>query len=147
MGKTRKLLNRLRERNKDNERGAALLEFAFIAPILIMLVVGIVQFGLVLNQTQGLHAAAREGARAAAIPDTDVAEIESAVNGALNGVATRTLQIDVTPSTSNTNFQPCDGREGDQVTVTVKTDFVLDIPFFAGRTIDIAGEGVFRCEG
>ncbi len=147
MGKSPELLKLFKKKREYNERGAVLLEFAFVAPILILLVVGIVQFGLIINQQQGLHAAAREGARAASIPDTDLSEIESAVGSALNGVPASSVTIEVTPTNGNVAFQPCDGREGDQVTVSVTSNHILDIPFFAGTTIDIAGEGVFRCEG
>lgn len=47
--------------------GAAAVEFSLIAALLITLVLGILQFGLNYSRLQGLHAAAREGARLASL--------------------------------------------------------------------------------
>ena len=46
------------------QRGAAALEFALVAPILIMLVFGIVDFGLMLNSQSVFANATRDAARA-----------------------------------------------------------------------------------
>ena len=45
------------------ERGAVAVEFALVLPVLVMLVLGIVSFGLALNSHVGLSNAVREGAR------------------------------------------------------------------------------------
>ena len=65
-------------RFKHNERGAAAVEFAIVLPLLVLLVFGIIQFSIAYNRTQGLHAAAREGARYAALPSNTSSEIEDA---------------------------------------------------------------------
>ena len=50
--------------------GAALVEFAFVLPILVMLIFGMFSGGLLYNQKQQLTYATREGARyAATIPE------------------------------------------------------------------------------
>jgi len=46
-----------------SDRGAAAVEFALVAPILILLVVGIAEFGRAYNVQNSLSAAAREGVR------------------------------------------------------------------------------------
>jgi Flp pilus assembly protein TadG len=46
-----------------NQRGAALVEMALVLPILAILFLGIIQFGLVLREHQIVQNAAREGAR------------------------------------------------------------------------------------
>ncbi|WP_435744657.1 TadE/TadG family type IV pilus assembly protein [Nocardioides sp. SYSU DS0663] len=48
------------------DRGAAAVEFAFVAPILIMLLFGIISYGYLLSFRQSISQAAAEGARAAA---------------------------------------------------------------------------------
>ena len=48
-----------------------------ILPLLILLVFGIVQFSLAYNRQQGLHAAARKGARIASLPQTTQTEINT----------------------------------------------------------------------
>ena len=50
-----------------NERGQALIEFAFILPFLLVIVGGIVDFGLAFFVGQVVENAAREGARAGAV--------------------------------------------------------------------------------
>ncbi len=44
-------------RRERGERGAAALEFALIAPLLLMLVFGIIQYGYVLSFRQALSQA------------------------------------------------------------------------------------------
>ena len=52
---------------RDRQDGAVAVEFALIAPILILILAGVVQFGIVYSQYQVLQGAAREGARCAAV--------------------------------------------------------------------------------
>ena len=47
-----------------NQKGAALVEFAIVVPLLILLATGIGEFGLVLYNKQVITNASREGARA-----------------------------------------------------------------------------------
>ena len=51
----------------SGEKGASAVEFAIILPILVMLVFGIIQFGLAFNKYIAITHAAREGARLAAV--------------------------------------------------------------------------------
>lgn len=60
-------LIRNRLRRKPASRGQALVEFALVVLPLLLLIVGIVQFGLLLNANVTLTNAAREGARAGSI--------------------------------------------------------------------------------
>lgn len=55
---------------RKDERGASAVEFALLAPILFMLVFGIIQLGMAYHRQQGLEAASREGARTASIGAT-----------------------------------------------------------------------------
>ena len=50
-----------------NERGAAMVEMAIVLPLLAVMFVGIVDFGLILREHQILQNAAREGARFSAM--------------------------------------------------------------------------------
>lgn len=54
-------------KRRASERGAAAVEFALVAPLLLLLVFGIVSYGYMLNFRQGVSQAAAEGARAAAV--------------------------------------------------------------------------------
>jgi Flp pilus assembly protein TadG len=58
----RRLLNRLR-----SDSGQAITEFALILPLLMVLILGIVQFGIVFNNYITLTDATRAGARQAVV--------------------------------------------------------------------------------
>ena len=53
------------------ERGAAAVEFALVVPLLLLLIFGIISYGMMLSFRQGLTQAASEGARAAAVTLVD----------------------------------------------------------------------------
>jgi Flp pilus assembly protein TadG len=125
------------------ERGAAAVEFAIILPVLVLIVFGIVQFSIQYNRQQGLHAAAREGARLASLPQTTQDEIGDRVTDALEGISFDTSPtVSVSPSAT----QPCDQRSGETVVVTVQTTSDVDIPLWGSQTVDLTGRGEFRCE-
>ncbi len=58
-------------RHRNSEKGASLVEFAFVAPFLILLLLGIVEFGYVFTEFNEIKHAAREGARYAAASNPD----------------------------------------------------------------------------
>lgn len=53
--------------SRASERGAVAVEFAIIAPVLVMLLLGIMEFSRAYNAQALLSAAAREGVRVMAI--------------------------------------------------------------------------------
>ena len=61
------------------ERGAALLEAAITIPMLLLVSVGIFEFGRAYQTWQVLTNAAREGARLAVLPDPTPGVVESRV--------------------------------------------------------------------
>ena len=52
----------------DNERGAVLVEFALVLPLLLVLFAGMFDMGLAFQRYQAVTNAAREGARMAVLP-------------------------------------------------------------------------------
>jgi hypothetical protein len=64
---THEAVHAVRRRRGDD--GASLVEFALIAPVLSLLLFGVIEFGLVLNDYQSLRQSAREGARQAVVGD------------------------------------------------------------------------------
>lgn len=60
-----------RGRRNGRERGASLVEFALILPLLVMLLLGLITGGLALNDKQQMTHATREGARYAAVVPHD----------------------------------------------------------------------------
>jgi len=80
----------MRERRKhgrQDQRGAVLVEMAIILPLLLVLLVGAVDYGLILREYQILQNAAREGARLSILPQycisstpaTDQAAVSNAI--------------------------------------------------------------------
>ncbi len=61
------------------EKGAAVVEFAVVLPLLIVMVAGIVEFGLLYFNKQILVTATREGARLGIDPDATDSEIRERV--------------------------------------------------------------------
>jgi Flp pilus assembly protein TadG len=63
----------------NDERGAALLEVALTLPLLLLVAVGIFEFGRAYQTWQILTNAAREGARVAVLPGTNDEAVEDRV--------------------------------------------------------------------
>jgi hypothetical protein len=127
----------------DSERGAGIVEFALILPLLMMLVFGVVQFGLLFNRQQALHASAREGARLAALPSATLAEISQRSLDALDGIPMDgTPTVTITPSVTH----PCEARLGDTVLVVVTVPTTIETPVWGTESKILTGRGEFRCE-
>lgn len=66
-----------------SERGAALLETAITMPLILLVMVGIFEFGRAYQTYQVVTNAAREGARVAVLPNTTVEDVQSRVRAYL----------------------------------------------------------------
>lgn len=117
---------RLLRRGRD-ERGQALLEMAFTLPLLLLVCVGILEFGRAYQTWQVLTNAAREGARLAVLPgmddDTVTARVkEYMTSGQLPKAAIAAINIDRTQTVS---IGAGSTTSASQVTVTYPFDFVV----------------------
>ena len=132
-------------RRLTGERGAAAVEMALVLSLLVLLVFGIAQIAIAYNRAQGLHAAAREGARVGSIPTVTESEIKDRVYAALEGVipdpATNATVV-VTPSGS----PPCNLKVGQPLTVKVTINHTIDIPLWGTVDRTLTGKSEFRCE-
>ena len=93
-------MKRLRSRGRS-ERGQALLETAITLPILLLVSVGIFEFGRAYQTWQILTNAVREGARVAVLPNPDPGAVEARVRqymnaGDLPNAASATVAVDAT---------------------------------------------------
>lgn len=71
-----------------NERGAVAAEFAFLLPVLLMILFGIIEFGMIMYSREVVTNAVREGARAGIVqgpPKRTVGEITTIANNYLAG--------------------------------------------------------------
>ncbi len=124
------------------ERGATAVEFAFIVPLLIVLVIGVAEFGRAFQVQGTLSAAAREGVRAMALRN-DPVDARNVVQNAASSLnpAVTDAQIAISP-------ESCPETDGGdtavRVTITYPMPFVTD---FFGAGVDLTGTGVMRCNG
>jgi Flp pilus assembly protein TadG len=56
-----------RKQHTDNERGQSMVEFTLVLPILLVVLFGIIQFGIAFNNYVALTDAVRSGARTASV--------------------------------------------------------------------------------
>ena len=132
-------------RHRDGERGAAAVEFALLAPILVVILFGVTEFGLALNKMEVYTSAAREGARYAAVhcePDAPACTstlISTRVQNAAIGYplgGTPTANRDCSLTTS----------AGQQVTVSWVQPISIKVPFLPAYDLSVTIAGTFRCE-
>jgi len=84
-----------------NERGTALLETAMTLPLLLIVSVGIFEFGRAFQTWQVLTNAAREGARLAVLPNSTDAGVKARVKSYLaTGQLTATPAIVLNPAST-----------------------------------------------
>lgn len=107
----------LRARGRDRERGASLVEFALVVPLLTLFLFGIVQFGIAYDKQQSINSAAREGARLGGLDSTTMKEVAdravaSYANSAAAGNDPEVLVFDSISAT------PTAGRSADGTYVT-----------------------------
>ena len=133
---------RLQAARLRDERGATEVEFAFIVPLLIVLVLGIAEFGHAFQVQGTLSAAAREGVRVMALQN-DPAAARAAVRTAAPSLvpAVTDAQITITPASCPTSGP---------TTTTVRLTVTYPMPFltgFFGSSATLHGTGVMRCNG
>jgi Flp pilus assembly protein TadG len=117
-------------RTAARRRGAAIVEFAVVVPVLVLLVFGMLEFSRVMMVEQVLTNAAREGARKAVLPGATTSDVTTVVNNYLtNSGITGANSPTVSPAPDSANA-------GDPITVTVSVPFNnvswLPVPMFLG---------------
>ena len=126
---------------QPGDRGAAAVEFALVAVLLLMLVFGIAEFGRMWFLQSSLAAAARDAARTMAVKnDTDEAE----------AAARAVFTADGGPTTIVINRATGDCDSGLDAAVTLTYDAAFMTGFFDpifGDSVTLTGEGVMRCGG
>jgi Flp pilus assembly protein TadG len=132
-------------RRRHRTRGQALVEFALVLPIFILLLAGMLDFGAALYSRMTVINAAREGARAAVtaplksdIPSLVSTAVSNASNGLTIGATASCVAIKTTPAPCN--FGTGAGtlaKAGDAVDVNVTYTYHTFFPFMFGATFDL----------
>lgn len=126
-------------------KGQSLVEFALILPLLLFLIMGIIQFGLVLSGYVTVSNAAREGARVGIIEKNDT-KVVAKVTQAFDSSATLSnpvVSITFPEGGSYTNGKPVSVKVTGQVAVIVP---LMDT-IFGGPSIEVSRTAVMRVEG
>lgn len=103
-----------------NEKGQSLVEFALILPLILLILMGILEFGVMLNSYLAINHASKEGARL----------------GALGGTDAQVLQeiLDISPALDTSkitvHINPAQGfrTRGTALTVTVDYNYQVMLP-------------------
>ena len=105
---------------KRNEQGQTMVEFTLVLPVLMVVILGIIQFGITFNNYVALTDAVRAGARTAAVsrlsstPSTDTVNRVKNASGDLDST-----KVSVTVATTWVH--------GDDVTVTATYPYSISL--------------------
>ena len=130
--------NARRRLRVGDERGAVAVEFALIFPVLILLLVGIIEFGAMFNAQLLVQGAAREGAREMSLTGS-VAQAQAAALTVAPGLSPALTAADITVSAAGCT-------DGSDITVTIR----YDKPFLTGMfgtTLPLEASATRQCFG
>ena len=143
----KKIIKRLR-----CQKGVAAVEFAIILPVLLLIIFGIIEFGLLLYDKQVITNASREGARAGIVVGVSRVDDEGILEVMDRYIANNLITFGSAPSLDITICPglACDPSEdrndmdfGEDLTVTVTYDYdFLVLP----HSVTLVAETVMRME-
>jgi Flp pilus assembly protein TadG len=137
------LVDRIRSRTRRQD-GAVAVELMVVAPILIVILFAIVQFGLIWAALENYVSAAREGARYAAVrcePDSSTGCTNALIATRVTNASTMALSGSPTANITCTS-----STIGQLVTVSWSQNLSYSIPFFGSQTYSKTIQAAFRCE-
>ena len=119
------------------------MEFAIVAPVFFLLVVGMIEIGRGIMVQQMLINASRVGARQAVMLSSSEDAVIAAVEDYVNGVGVSEVTTTVSPD-------PATAAAGTAITVDTSVSFAdvswLPAPWFMGNTV-LTSTSVMRKEG
>jgi Flp pilus assembly protein TadG len=125
------LIRRLRpgvRRHGRDQRGAVVIEFALIVPLLLLIVFGVLDFGYMLNRTTIVSNASRDGVRTASLDGT-FAEICTTVKSELSSSGIAVPSVCNGPTTDPTVIKiDCKKLDNTACGATATTFDTLAVP-------------------
>ena len=105
--------------NRNKRRGVSAVEFALVAPVFVLFIFGMIEFGRMVMVQQVLTNASREGARVAALEGATTASVIATVvhHGTQAAVTIEPADVTITPN------NPGDAGYGEPVEVSVAVEF------------------------
>ena len=126
-------------RQLKRQQGQAMVEFVLVAPILLLLVIGIVQFGILLNNYVTLTDAVRVGARQAAVSRTNPNRVTVTTD------RVRSASGNLDPDDVNVTVDSTWDQGGD-VTVTAEYPYSISLLGFVVKSGALTSEKTERVE-
>lgn len=132
-----------------NKKGAAAVEFGLILPLLLIVVFGTIEFGLILYDQAMITNASREGARAGIVfkePAVPTDEIKSVAEGYLTS---HMISLGSPGAVSTSISGDCSAPDTD---ITVDVSYTYNFLVLPNFVTDLTGpitlnaESVMRCE-
>ena len=129
---------------KSTRRGQALVEFTLVAGLLLMLLIGIIQFGIAYSNQEQITDASREGARRAVINRSQgqVGMVNAGITAARNAASSLDqgqLLVDVSSQTGTWGA-------GDAITVKVEYPYDISILGLVVKSGNLSAETTMRAE-
>lgn len=126
-----------------HDRGAAVVEFALVVPILVLLVMGIVDVGRAYLVQTTISNAAREGVRVMALSN-DPGQARTAARSGATGLTPGLTDGQIAFSVGS-----CSPDTQVTATVTYVTSYITPLPGLlgVGDTLTLTGRGTMRCNG
>jgi Flp pilus assembly protein TadG len=130
-------------KRRKNDSGQAVVEFAVILPVLLMILFAILQFGIVFNNYIQVTAAAREGARKAAVSRSlGTAAAETAATTSAKSAAPGLKQTSIAVSYPNSPTF----AQGSDVTVKVTYPYSISILGIIVKSGNLSSSTTMRVE-
>lgn len=132
----------MEQNQKRRSKGQSLVETAIILPIVLLLIMGIIDFGLLFNNYILISNASREGARKAALGGTD-SEVVQIIENMTTTLDLSKMTINISPSFGSRGH-------GTEVKVSIAYDSKLITPlidnFFPGGVATLKNTSIMRVE-
>lgn len=130
-------------------RGQAIVEFAVVLPILLLLMLGLINLGVLINAQIILTQAAWEGARAGTTLNPSLgegdAEIIGAVQASLIGLSDpASVTVSISPDEATRGAMPWPKPRGEPLTVRLAYPMNLALPL--PITVTLGAEATSRIE-
>ena len=112
-----------------NEKGQSLVEFAILLPLVLLLLMGILEFGIMLNSYLTINNSAREGARLGIVDGSNL-EISELITNLSTNLNTENLIVNIIPLEGSR-------KSGDTLTVEVIYNYQVIIPIISNILNDV----------
>ena len=132
------------------EDGQAMTEFAIVLPVLLLILFGIIQFGIVFNNYIDVTSSAREGARTGAVSRSlGCSGEQTAISQAAKDAGTSLNQTNMTVTSNMATLCAANGGnvpQGGQLTVTVQYPYSISLLGLVVSSGSLSASNTMRIE-